>query len=128
MIRAQYHFRSSENGLLAWDVRRLIALAAGLTVCEVDLSGVAEIDEDRWYAHGSVRPTCRSIVEHCSLISAANLSYPVILDQAGRVMDGMHRVCKALMLERTKISVVQFFSDPAPDYVNRSPDSLPYDA
>jgi|GEM_PF-5678144 len=27
VIRAQYHFRASEQGLLAWDVRRLVRLS-----------------------------------------------------------------------------------------------------
>ncbi len=31
-IRAQYHFRASEQGLLAWDVRRLVRLSRDLPV------------------------------------------------------------------------------------------------
>jgi hypothetical protein len=66
-------------------------------------------------------------VEHCRLISSADLSYPVILDNSGRVMDGMHRVCKALLQGIDTVAAVQFDVDPEPDYVGRDPDSLPYD-
>ena len=66
-------------------------------------------------------------MEHCSLIVQADLAYPVILDQSGRVMDGMHRICKALMQGIPRVSAVQFVSDPEPDYVGREPESLPYD-
>ncbi|MOA54550.1 hypothetical protein D3C78_1781890 [compost metagenome] len=58
---------------------------------------------------------------------AADLAYPIILDSEGRVMDGMHRVSKALMQGATHIDAVQFEQDPAPDYVDCDPDALPYD-
>ena len=126
-IRAQYHFRPAPEGLLAWDVRRLVRLSRELPVRPVPLSQIAELDSVHWYGHGSVRPTVRSIVEHCQLMLAADLAYPIILDSAGRVMDGMHRVSKALMQGRTHIDAVQFVLDPAPDHTGCDPDSLPYD-
>jgi hypothetical protein len=126
-IRAQYHFRNSPEGLLAWDVRRLVRLSRGLPVQAVPLAQIAELDFEHWYGHGEARPTVRSIIEHCQLMLAADLAYPIILDSAGRVMDGMHRVSKALMQGHTHIDAVQFVLDPAPDHVGCEPDSLPYD-
>ena len=127
VIRAQYHFRASEQGLLAWDVRRLVRLSRDLPLQAVALSDIAELDRDHWYGHGSASPTVRSVVEHCQLIMAADLAYPIILDSAGRVMDGMHRIGKALMLGHDYIDAVQFTVDPAPDYLGSDPDTLPYD-
>ena len=126
-IRPQYHFRPAPEGLLAWDVRRLVRLSRGLPVQAVPLAQLAELDSEHWYGHGNIRPTVRSIVEHCQLMLAADLAYPIILDSAGRVMDGMHRVSKALMQGHTHIDAVQFGQDPVPDYVDCDPDSLPYD-
>ncbi|MGY4025669.1 hypothetical protein ACW5WQ_06870 [Aeromonas rivuli] len=126
-IRAQYHFRPAPEGLLAWDVRRLVRLSRALPVRAVPLAQIAELDSVHWYGHGSVQPTVRSIVEHCQLMLAADLAYPIILDSAGRVMDGMHRVSKALMQEATHIDAVQFEQDPVPDFVDCDPDTLPYD-
>ncbi len=127
MLRAQYHFRHSEGGLLAWDVRRLVALSQGLPVLEVPVADIQELDEPHWYSHGTGTPTCRSISEHCSLIQAADLSHPIILDASGRVMDGMHRVCKALVLGASGIKAVQFARTPEPDFIGQEPDSLPYE-
>ncbi|NEX81143.1 hypothetical protein [Aeromonas rivipollensis] len=127
-IRPQYHFRPAPEGLQAWDVRRLVRLSRELPVQAVPLSQIAELDSVHWYGHGSVKPTVRSIIEHCQLMLAADLAYPIILDSAGRVMDGMHRVSKALMQGATQIGAVQFERDPAPDYVDCDPDLLPYDA
>jgi len=127
VLRPQYHFRHSALGLLAWDVRRLIRLSAHLPIWKLFVRQVAELDESHWYAHGATTPSCRSIVEHCSLILEADLAYPVILDQSGRVMDGMHRICKALMAGIPSVPAVQFVSDPEPDFIGREPESLPYE-
>ena len=127
MIRAQYHFRQSARGLLAWDVRRLVRLSGALPVHRMAIASIAELDENLWYAQGGVAPTCRSVVEHSALILAADCAYPIILDAAGRVMDGMHRVCKALMQGLPDIACVQFLVDPEPDFVGREPGSLPYE-
>ena len=126
MVRAQYHFRASPGGFLAWDVRRLIRIASGLPVRQIAVVSIDELNEDQWYSHGATKPTCKSVVEHCSLILAADLSFPIILDSRGRVMDGMHRVCKAFMEGRTHVPAVQFQHDPEPDFINREPESLPY--
>jgi hypothetical protein len=56
-----------------------------------------------------------------------DLAFPIILSSEGRVMDGMHRVCKALVENRAEIEAVRFVHDPAPDYIGVHPDDLPYD-
>jgi hypothetical protein len=42
-------------------------------------------------------------------------------------MDGMHRICKALVEGLSDIETVRFRQDPEPDYVGLDPDDLPYD-
>lgn len=64
---------------------------------------------------------------HCQLMMAADLAYPILLDSAGRVMDGMHRVGKALMLGHSHVAARRFAADPAPDYQDCDPEALPYD-
>lgn len=70
---------------------------------------------------------CRGIAEHARLITEADLRFPIILSSDGRIMDGMHRVLKALNLGKTHVRAVRFASDPAPDFVGVDPDELPYD-
>jgi hypothetical protein len=57
-----------------------------------------------------------------------DLAFPVILSSDGRVMDGMHRICKALLQGLDDIEAVRFVEDPEPDYIGVHPDDLPYDA
>ena len=47
----------------------------------------------------------------------ADMSYPIIMDDEGFIMDGWHRVAKALLEGRETIKAVRFENTPAPDYV-----------
>ena len=125
-MRKQYHLRPSDAGLRAWDVDRLICLSKGFIVREVALSEIREIDEPFWVLSGGPPPACREIVEHTKLIEEAALQFPIILSADGRLMDGMHRVAKALPKMQSHIKAVQFRTDPEPDYVGVDPDDLPY--
>lgn len=125
-VRKQYHFHPSERGLLAWDVDRLIELSRDLPVRRVALSSIAELDEVYWFGGDEEKPTCRKLILHMRLIEECDLSYPIILAADGRVMDGMHRVAKALMEGRQEIEARQFPRDPEPDHVGREPRELPY--
>src|SRR5262245_43986829 len=123
-MRKQYYFRSSDRGLLAWDVDRLVRLSSTLPRKLVQLRGIRELDDD-WIGDGE-RPTWRALIEHMALIEAADLSFPIILSATGEVMDGMHRVAKAVLRGETEITAVQFSEDPEPDHVGLGPDDLPY--
>lgn len=125
-MRQQYHFRKSEKGLLVWDVLRLIRLAKNLETKLVPLNEIQELEEAFWYDLGDAKPTCRSILEHSKLIDEADLSYPIILCKEGKIMDGMHRVCKALKNEETHIKAVQFENYIEPDFVGIDPKDLRY--
>ena len=126
-MRKQYHFRPSDRGLLAWDVDRLVTLSAGLPLIEVSLTQIRELDEPFWFSAEGDIPTCRKVVEHARLMREVDLSFPIILSADCGVMDGMHRVCRALMDEQETIRAVRFAKDPEPDYIGVDPDNLPYE-
>lgn len=124
-MRKQYNFWPGPEGLDAWDVDRLIGLSDGLPVIKLPLAAIAELDGDYWFKDGRT-PTVRAVVEHVRLMLDADLSFPVILAAEGRVMDGMHRIAKALMLGRETVDAVQFTVTPDPDYRGVHPTDLPY--
>lgn len=126
-MRKQYHFRKSPEGLLAWDVGNLIQLTKDLSAEWTSLSSIRELDEPYWYESGSDEPTCRSIAEHIRLINETDLAYPIIICPVGRVMDGMHRVVKALVEGKGQIQAYRLPQLPSPDFVGVNPDALPYD-
>lgn len=125
MIRKQYHFWPGESGLDAWDVDRLLQLAKDLPVKKVRLADIYELDSVYWFDSLN-RPTVRNVVEHFRLTEEVDLSYPIILGPDGRVMDGMHRVAKALLEGRETIDAIRLPVLPEPDYRNCRPEDLPY--
>ena len=55
-----------------------------------------------------------------------DLARPIILGADGRVMDGMHRVAKAILEGNATIKAVRFLKEPDPDYRDCKPNELPY--
>ncbi|MGD0629176.1 MAG: hypothetical protein ABR987_07480 [Terracidiphilus sp.] len=125
-MRTQYHFRNSPEGLCAWDVRRLVEFSRGLPRERIPLSAIRELDEPYWSGAPGQQLTCREVVEHARLMLDCDLEFPVILSNDGRLMDGMHRICNALLEGLEEIEVVGFVQDPEPDYIGVHPDDLPY--
>lgn len=53
---------------------------------------------------------CETLFEfltHYKLVDKANLKYPVIINQEGQVVDGRHRVCKAILKWMKEINAIQ---------------------
>lgn len=123
-MRKQYHFRPSDQGILAWDIDRLVELSRNFRIEQVPLDQIRELDEEYWFGFES-KPTCRVIADHITLVNQADLAYPIILDSGGRIYDGMHRVVKAFVAGHDTIDAVRFGSDPEPDHTGLGPDQLP---
>ena len=105
----------------------MVALAEDLPVEMVPLSEIRELDQRFWFENEGDEPTCRVIAEHARLISEADLNYPIILDPDGLVMDGMHRVCRALAEGADHISAYRLTELPEPDSVGVPASELSYD-
>lgn len=125
-MRKQYHFRQVDGALHIWDVDLLVSAASELPVRRIPLAEIAELDEPYWFEPTGHDATCRRVLEHARLVQEADLSHPIILSSDGRVMDGMHRVGKALLHGRREIDAVRFEVDPEPHFVDRDPEDLPY--
>src|SRR4051812_14205201 len=111
-MRKQYYFRPSERGYKAWDVDRLVALTKDFPRIQVAPADLPELDEA--FPADEKGVTWRNVVGHMALIQAADASYPIILATNGEVMDGRHRIAKAMLGGKTTIEAVQFAKDPEP--------------
>lgn len=97
-------------GLSTWFVTTLWHQAKHLTPFDLPLCGL-HIDEDIW--DNATSPY--SIVKQIRQVLAADLEYPIILSDKGYVMDGWHRIAKALYLNLPTIKAVRFEKTPDPD-------------
>lgn len=98
-----------------WSVPRLWSLSQELPVKTILVESVAALDVDCWF--GEDEPTIRRVAKHCQRIVDADLTYPIILHADGSLMDGGHRVAKAVMLGYDSIRAVQFEVTPEPDAI-----------
>lgn len=90
-----------------WSVARLHQLSKDLPIMEIPIDhlNVYEIYE---------KLTIREMVMHMKAVNDADLSYPIILDEDGDLMDGRHRIMKTLLLGLPTIKAVRFDENPAP--------------
>jgi hypothetical protein len=124
-VRKQYHFWPGDEGLDAWDVDRLITLSRDLHPEEVAVDEIDEVDSVYWFDEVNA-PTVRAVVGHVKLINEVDPAHPIILSAEGRVMDGMHRIARALLEGRETVVAVRFAQPIPPDYRNVRPADLPY--
>jgi hypothetical protein len=115
MPKREKHTTVREGKRLLWYTERLWHLSKDFTPFWISLGEIAELDMDCWF--GSTEPTLREIAKHADRIAKADLNYPIILNDDGSLMDGGHRVCKALINGQPSILAVKFSEMPTPDEV-----------
>lgn len=103
------------NLVHVWDVERLWVLADSLDAKSLSIETISGLDEDGWFS--LEKPTLRNVAQHAKKIMEADLKYPIILNVDGSIMDGAHRVAKAICLGLSEIQAVQFAVTPEPDDV-----------
>lgn len=98
-----------------WNVERLWELAKGLERETIAVERIVGLDRNGWF-HAE-EPTLRNVARHARRILEADMSHPVILNADYSIMDGAHRVARALVDGKEQIEVVRFPEPPAPDVV-----------
>jgi hypothetical protein len=95
-----------------WEVEDLWEASKNLPVVSVEIASLEEMsDPDYWITKAPDDP---SIEDEMPRVLEADLSYPVILHPAGWMMDGYHRVYKALLRGDTHIRAVKFTPETLP--------------
>jgi hypothetical protein len=94
-----------------WSVPRLFELARNLPVIDVPLNHLS-----LYYAYEKLTP--REMVMHMRAVNDADLEKPIILDEDGELMDGRHRLMKAMLLGNETIKAVRFDEKPSPCQVD----------
>jgi hypothetical protein len=102
---AKYGEQYSRLGKNIWKVTRLVELSKGFKVMTVPLD---HMNIYNTYEHLSLR----QMVSHMKSVQDAELKYPIILDEDGEIMDGRHRIMKALLMGKKTIKAVRFDKNP----------------
>ncbi len=89
-----------------WSVARLIALSKKLEVFQMPLRHLNIVG-----LHPEIS-TIKLFVEHIQDVLDADLTTPIIMDEEGYVMDGRHRIARALLENKKTILAVRFEKTP----------------
>ena len=112
----QTHSTERDGKRYIWYTERLWKLAKDLPEYEVDVESFVELDRDCWFGEGK-SPTIREVAAHCRRINDTDSSIPVIINENGRLMDGGHRLARAVLEGRKTVKAVRFNEMPEPDEV-----------
>ena len=97
----------SQIGRNHWSVARLVMLSRNLEVMDIPLKHM-----NVYYTYENL--TMREMVAHMRAVNDADMSYPIIMDEEGDIMDGRHRVMKAMFNGYETIKAVRFDVNPSP--------------
>lgn len=61
-------------------------------------------------------------IHHAKRTQDADLNYPILLDNYGKICDGMHRVSKAIILGKRTIKAIRLETMPPYDRIEESED------
>ena len=95
-------------GEKCWRVAGLIARAGKMPVMEIP---IAALSIDIVY-----RESLREMVGHMKLVEKADPESPIILSEDGVIMDGRHRIMKAIFDGLETIKAVRFEENPPCDW------------
>lgn len=98
-------------GRHTWNVARLFELSRHLPVLDIPLDHLCVN-----YTYEKLR--LRDMVMHMKAVEAADLDRPIILDEDGELMDGRHRLMKAMLHGIPSIKAVRFDTNPEPDSIS----------
>lgn len=110
---SNYGFGDSKYscGNKRWAAETLVEAAEGLPVFRLPLIAI-DLGVNPW-----VCENIREYAEHFKRVQEADLKYPVIIDEYGYIVDGWHRVVKALVLGKRTIKAKRLEYMPEPDEI-----------
>lgn len=99
-----------------WHTERLWEATKGFPVLDIEIETLRHLDVVCWF-NDEFKATLRNVVEHFVRMEAVDADYPIIIDPAGQIVDGAHRVAKAMAGGQSTIKAVQLKEVPPPDEI-----------
>lgn len=94
----------------SWSVARLIKLSEEFPEYEVPV-----FTFPTWLWPWEDDLSLDSFINHAHRVQNADLSIPILISPSGAIIDGMHRLCKAILEKKETVKVKYFKELPRPD-------------
>lgn len=91
------------DGNKAWVMAKVVEAAKDLPVFDLPLAHI-DISVEPWSGSNTVQ----NLAYHVKRAEMSDLKYPIILNDSGYIMNGWHRILKALVEGRESIKAVRF--------------------
>jgi hypothetical protein len=101
-------------GCKHWDMGTILASVENLPVYDLQLSAI-DLNTEPWSGSNNID----NFLYHTKRTQEADLSYPIIQAPWGYIIDGWHRVCKAILQGETTIKAVRLNVMPQPDRIEK---------
>lgn len=111
---SNYQNQSVFLGKSEWSISRLVELSKNFPVIEIPLDHL-----NVYFLYNEV--SLREIVMHVKAVLESDLDFPIILDEDGGILDGKHRVMKAILNGESTIKAVRFEENPSPCRIDSKP-------
>ena len=95
-----------------WEIDTILRATEGLPIYDLQLSAI-DLNESPWNGSDNIY----NYIWHIDRINKSDLSYPIIQAPWGYIIDGWHRVCKAILNGDTTIKAVRLIVMPEPDKI-----------
>ena len=99
-----------------WHTEKLWEATKEFPIIQVEIESLRHLDGVCWF-DDDFPPTLRNVVEHFVRMQHVDTNYPIILDPDGQLLDGAHRVAKAMVRGQTTIQAVRMLEMPPPDEI-----------
>jgi hypothetical protein len=97
-----------------WVIPRLVELSKDLEVFDLPILHI-----NLFGLMPSGMDSMLGFISHIRAVEKADLKYPIILSVDGEVMDGRHRIAKALLQNKSTIKAVRLTYMPGPDRTDK---------
>lgn len=102
------------DGRSVWNVAELWKAVEGMPVHHMPVElFVGQLQGTCW-TQGDEHVTPNWVLRHTRRIIGADLGFPIIIDSEGIILDGIHRLCKAVIEGRATIAVQRLVPLPKP--------------
>ncbi len=118
LLNGRSHSHTHSDGSNVWNVEELWKAAEGMPIEHLRVELFTDQLEGTCWTDGEDEEVTPSwVLRHTRRILEADLSHPIIIDKNGVVLDGVHRLCKAVLEGREVIAAQRLVAMPDPAYI-----------
>jgi len=107
--------KGTYNKVWKWKAKTLWEFSKRFEIQDLAVEGFFdELNKDRWF-NNSHTPTVINIARHLTRVLNADLRFPIIVYKNKIILDGTHRLVKAILIGETTIHAIVLLELPESD-------------